>query len=156
MGHAEGQDGQRLLPRRGGKPLFGDGLPGDIQPDDLVSKQEAVRADDGLAMFQNIGNTAGLGMTDAIGVGDGRVGLDGAFELLPQLVGVRLMDHFPKAVALAAPIGGIEAGQFLNIWAGALQTEIRALAENDAGPAAGQAFQAGFGAQQLDEHVATG
>jgi len=156
MGHAEGQDGQRFLPRGGGKPSFSDGLAGDIQPKDLVAEQEAVRGDDGLAMFQNIGDMAGEGMADAISVGDGGVGLDGVFELLPQVGGVRLVDHIPEAVALAAPVGGIQAGEFLDVLAGGLQAEIRALTENDAGPAAGEAFEAGFSAQELDEEVAPG
>ena len=73
-------------------------------------------------------------MSDAISVGDGGIGLGGAFDLLTQVGGVRFMNYFPKAVVMPAPVGGSQAGQILDVRAGKLQAEIRALAENDAGP----------------------
>lgn len=48
------------------------------------------------------------------------------------------------------------AGEFLDVWAGKGDAEIRPLTEDDAGPAAGHAFQAGFGAEEAHEHLAAG
>ncbi len=55
----------------------------------------------GWRCFENVGDAPGEGVADAISIGDGAAGLDGAFELLLQFGRVGLMDQVPETSGLA-------------------------------------------------------
>ena len=156
MRHAQRQDGQRFLPCGGGEASFGDGLTGDIQPDDFKAEQQAVAAHGRLAAFQDVGDAPGDGVADAVSIGDRLAGLGGALELPLQFHGIGLMDQLPEKPGPEGPGLRGNAGQLLDVRAGKLHAEIRPLAEHDARPAAGHAFQARLGAEQAHEHLAAG
>ncbi len=156
MRHAQGEDGEGFLPGGGGEAAFGDGLAGDIEPDDFETQEESVAADGGLAAFENVGDAPGEGVADAIRGGDGLAGMGGAFALLLQFDRIGLVDQLPEKLGAKIPVLRRNAGEFLDVGAGEGDAEIRPLAEDDAGPAPGHAFQAGFGAEEAHEHLAAG
>ena len=142
--HAQRQHRQRLLPRGRREPFFGDGLPGHVQPHHLVAEQQPAARNRRLAMLQNVGHPARDGVADAKSIGDSGAGLDGPFELLLQFRRVRFMHQVPETPPLARPIGGVHAGQFLDVGAGKLSRERLPIVSQKESPSR---LSAGFSSQ---------
>src|SRR6185436_20637363 len=96
------------------KATLGDRLAGDIEPDSFEANQRAIAGIKGLALFPDISDSAGLGVANTKGAGNaGWVRRPGA-KASRQSIGVRFMDHIPKASGGTATIGGWQAGPLLD------------------------------------------
>ncbi|MPN64867.1 hypothetical protein SDC9_212645 [bioreactor metagenome] len=67
MGQPNREGGQRIFPGGTGEPFFGDGLPGDVQPDAFVGQDQPRPASNSLAMFEKVSDLARLQVAYAKG-----------------------------------------------------------------------------------------